>query len=84
MQFQVKRTRIFAVLEKKNGYKRVLIIVAHSDDETIGMAGTIRKHVLEGNTVNVVSMTNGVGSRDKVNQKSILFRKNLQMKPVKF
>ena len=55
--------------------KRVLIIVAHSDDETIGMAGTIRKHVLEGNTVNVVSMTNGVGSRDKVNQKSILFRK---------
>ena len=55
--------------------KRVLIIVAHSDDETIGMAGTIRKHVLEGNTVNVVSMTNGVGSRGKVNQKSILFRK---------
>ena len=49
--------------------KRVLIIVAHSDDETIGMAGTIRKHVLEGNTVNVVSMTNGVGSRGKVNQK---------------
>ena len=51
--------------------KRVLIIVAHSDDETIGMAGTIRKHVLEGNTVNVVSMTDGVGSRDKANQKSI-------------
>ena len=55
--------------------KRVLIIVAHSDDETIGMAGTIRKHVLEGNTVNVVSMTDGVGSRDKANQKSIFYRK---------
>ena len=55
--------------------KRVLIIVAHSDDETIGMAGTIRKHVLEGNTVNVVSMTDGVGSRDKANQKSIFSRK---------
>ena len=54
--------------------KRVLIIVAHSDDETIGMAGTIRKHVLEGNTVNVVSMTNGVGSRSNANQ-SILSRK---------
>lgn len=55
--------------------KRVLIIVAHSDDETIGMAGTIRKHVLSGHIVNVISMTNGVGSRDKINKNNIFKRK---------
>ncbi len=41
----------------------VLVVVAHSDDETIGIGGTIRSHVLKGDKVIVMSMTNGVGSR---------------------
>lgn len=41
----------------------VLVVVAHSDDESISMAGTIRKHVNKGDKVYVVSMTNGVGAR---------------------
>ena len=41
----------------------VLIIVAHSDDETIGMGSTIKKHIKKGEEVIVISMTNGVGSR---------------------
>ena len=45
----------------------VLIVVAHSDDETISMAGTIKKHVSKGDKVYAVSMTNGVGARSGVN-----------------
>ena len=43
--------------------KRILVIVAHPDDETIGMGGTISKHIRNGDDVNVISMTDGVGSR---------------------
>ena len=42
--------------------ENVLIIIAHSDDETISMAGTICKHIKKGDKVYVSSMTNGVGS----------------------
>lgn len=42
----------------------VLVIVAHSDDESISMAGTITMHVSRGDKVIVVSMTDGVGARD--------------------
>lgn len=42
----------------------VLVVVAHSDDETIGMGGTIRRHFEKGDEVLIMSMTNGVGSRD--------------------
>ena len=42
----------------------VLVVVAHTDDETIGMGGTIKKHTEKGDEVIVMSMTNGVGSRD--------------------
>jgi len=50
-------------------FKNILIIVAHSDDETIGMGGTIKKHTLEGDNVFTVSMTDGVGSRSENNLK---------------
>jgi LmbE family N-acetylglucosaminyl deacetylase len=42
----------------------VLVVVAHSDDETISMGGTIAKHIKNGDEVYVVSMTDGVGARD--------------------
>lgn len=53
----------------------VLVIVAHSDDESISMAGTIVKHVSKGDKVFVVSMTDGVSSRDKKNIVEIRHRK---------
>ena len=31
--------------------KNILIVVAHADDETIGMGGTIKKHTLKGDNV---------------------------------
>jgi len=52
----------------------VLVVVAHSDDESISMAGTIRKHVEKGDKVFVISMTDGVGARDNVEKSEITER----------
>ena len=54
----------------------VLVVVAHSDDESISMAGTISKHVKKGDKVFVVSMTDGVSARDDANLNEINERKN--------
>lgn len=55
----------------ENSNKNILIIVAHSDDETIGMGGTIANHIKDGDKVFAVSMTDGVGSRDEQDKNDI-------------
>lgn len=45
--------------------RKILIVVAHPDDETFGMAGTIAKHISERDKVLAISFTDGVSSRDK-------------------
>ena len=52
----------------------VLIVVAHPDDETIGMGGSIKKHIYKGDEVYVMSMTDGVGSRDLSSPKEVTSR----------
>jgi len=42
---------------------KVLFIVAHPDDEALGLGGTIARHVQNGDEVYGISMTNGVGAR---------------------
>ena len=51
--------------------KKVLICVAHPDDETIGCGGTIAKHLNNGDKVFCVSMTDGVSSRENHKKKDI-------------
>lgn len=46
----------------------VLVVVAHSDDETIAMGGTIVRHVSNGDKVFAVSMTDGVSGRDSADE----------------
>lgn len=46
--------------------ERILVIVAHSDDETLGCGGTIKRHVDCGDHVFAVSMTDGVSSRGNI------------------
>ncbi|MGB7399887.1 PIG-L deacetylase family protein [Castellaniella sp.] len=43
--------------------KRVLVVVAHADDEVLGCGGAILRHVECGDDVHVVYMTDGVGAR---------------------
>jgi LmbE family N-acetylglucosaminyl deacetylase len=45
--------------------KRVLVVVAHADDEVLGCGGTIARHIKEGDSVKVVFYTDGVSSRIK-------------------
>ena len=61
----------------------VLIIVSHSDDESISMAGTICKHVNRGDKVYVMSMTDGVSSRNEIIKDSIKKRREASIKASK-
>ena len=45
--------------------KKVAIIAAHPDDEVLGMGGTISKHTKNGDTVNILFLSDGVTGRDK-------------------
>jgi len=54
---------------------KILIIVAHPDDETLGCGGTILKLKKLNCEVEILFMTNGVSSRDKSNENDILQRK---------
>lgn len=44
--------------------KVVLVVAAHTDDEALGCAGTIAKHISQGDQVHLLFMTDGVGSRN--------------------
>ncbi len=54
-----------------NSTSKVLIIVAHPDDETIGLGGTIAKHSYEGDEVYALAMTDGVGSRESTKETDV-------------
>lgn len=46
--------------------RSILIVAAHADDEVLGCAGTIARHVNEGDMVHVLFMTDGVTARTGV------------------
>jgi len=48
----------------KHTTNKVLVIVAHSDDEAIGCGGTLLKHRDASDEIRIIYMTNGVGARN--------------------
>ena len=55
--------------------KRVLVVVAHTDDETFGCGGFIKKLSKKKNTIGAISFTDGLGSRSNITLKKIEKRK---------
>ncbi len=54
--------------------KVVLVVASHPDDEVLGCGGTIAKHILAGDKVVVVFMTNGETSRDDLESETVIER----------
>lgn len=50
---------------------KVLVIVAHPDDEVLGLGGTLIKHKKAGDDIYCLILANGCTSRDNVNKKEI-------------
>ena len=48
---------------------RVLVVVAHPDDEVLGVGGTILKHRKNNDFVKVIYLATGITSRNKSNKK---------------
>ena len=44
--------------------KKILAIVAHPDDEVLGLGGALRKHVVMGHQVKVLILSDGESSRE--------------------
>jgi len=63
--------------------KKVLIIVAHQDDETIGCGGAIYQHHLNGDQVFCLSFTDGVSARGIATKKNLKARQNSSIKASK-
>ena len=42
---------------------RILVLVAHPDDEVLGMGGTILRHAQKGDYIKVIYFTTGITSR---------------------
>ena len=56
----------------------VLVVIAHSDDETIGAGGSLARHLNQGDKVCVVSMTDGVGSRFELEEEANLRKESAE------
>ena len=63
--------------------KKILILVAHTDDESFGCGGFIKKLKNKKNKIYAISFTDGVGSRDKNNKIKIKQRKDASEKAAK-
>jgi N-acetylglucosamine malate deacetylase 1 len=48
--------------------KRVLVLAAHPDDETLGCGGTIYRLSKEGHEIQLITFTNGEGSRGETDK----------------
>lgn len=61
----------------------VLVVVAHSDDETLGCAGTLHRHVARGDKVFGLCFTNGVGARGAEEETMVVARRDAALAAAK-
>lgn len=65
----------------KKNIKKVLVVVAHPDDEVLGCGGTILKHVAKGDKASILILGDGETSRDEAID--VKKRKNQAIKAAK-
>ena len=53
---------------------KILVVVAHPDDEVLGMGGTIKKLTNNGHKIKIVIMATGIAARRSINFKNSFFR----------
>ena len=58
--------------------KNILCIVAHPDDEALGPGGTLIKHSLDGDNVNIIILSEGEESKSRNNKKNPCRGKNAE------
>ena len=59
------------------GMTQVLVVSPHPDDESIGCGGTLRKHVLKGDSVHVIFLTSGeAGGHGRSREETIQLREH--------
>ena len=63
--------------------KKILIVVAHTDDETFGCGGFIKKLSNNKNKVSAISFTNGLSARGVVSKKKVTERRQASIKAAK-
>ena len=63
--------------------KKILVLVAHTDDESFGCGGFLKKLKNKKNKIYAISFTDGVGSRDRNNKYKIKKRKDASEKASK-
>ncbi len=56
----------------------ILCIAAHPDDEALGPGGTLIKHTLNGDSVNIIILSEGESSKSKNNKKNPYRKKNAE------
>ena len=62
---------IMGCSSKKKIGKKILVVVAHPDDEVLGCGASIAKWAAAGDSVYILIMAEGVTSRDKVRDRNI-------------
>ncbi len=63
----------------KTKNEKILVIVAHADDEAIGCGGTLIKHNDNGDEIRIIYMTDGVGARSNniIDKETLVRQKRL-------
>ena len=64
------------------GFKKVVVLAPHMDDETIGLGGTIRKHVETGAEVHCVFSTDGSNSESDLPKEELSQMRKEEMQRV--
>ena len=64
--------------------KKILIVAAHPDDELLGVGGTLKKHLLNGDCVRIIILSKGKTSRKNFKFKEILKLNRETNKALKF